>query len=605
MKHIGGVEMKNNIYLLIICPYIGMKEVVNEIISQQENVFADLYIANLDEAAELVQKINMTKYDAIVSRGGTADMLKEISDLPVIDIGLSGMDVLRAIRLAQNFNQDFVVVGFDTITKHANSLNEVLQMNIPVYTIHSAEESMELLKELKTEGIDVVVCDVITMNNALTLNQNPVLISSGYASISDAIENAVYYSQKNARNRTSLTVMLHSHHFSPYPCVIFDSDKNVYYSSLTMEQNDILNYLKDHIEEFDIEQTSTAERMVKNMIVTITNKKVNIRGEEYLYLYMNINELQENRKIDAIRVINGAESLEIDKGYYYSSHLVGSEKNILEKYGKTSSPVLISGEAGTGKDQAAMLIYGFSSLNNNLCYQIDCKKMNDRNWNFLLNSHESPLAYKKKTIYIKNFDAMPQKIFSHFIALLVDSKLHKRNRLILSTRISKKQGAEFSPYFKEIMGSISCLTIYLPSLVERIEDIPVLSTYYINRMNIEFNKQIIGFDSKAMQAMKKFPWEANLAQLKRIIHELMLVTNTSYISYENTMRILRKETPVWSNSETDLSLGLDLNQTLDKIDYDIIRYVLSEENNNHTKTANRLGISRSTLWRILKQYKES
>lgn len=595
--------MRNNIYLLIICPYIGMKEVVNEIVSQQENVLADLYIANLDDAVELVQKINMTKYDAIVSRGGTADMLKEISDLPVIDIGLSGMDVLRAIRLAQNFNQDFVVVGFDTITKHASSLNEVLQMNIPVYTIHSAKESMELLKNLKTEGIDVVVCDVITMNNALTLNQNPVLISSGYTSISDAIENAVYYSQKNARNRTSLTVMLHSHHFSPYPCVIFDSDKNVYYSS--MEQNDISNYLKEHIEEFDIEQTSTAERMIKNMVVTITNKKVNIRGEEYLYLYMNISELQENRKIDAIRVINGAESLEIDKGYYYSSHLVGSEKNILEKYGKTSSPVLISGEAGTGKDQAAMLIYGSSSLNNNLCYQIDCKKMNDRNWNFLLNSHESPLAYKKKTLYIKNFDAMPQKIFSHFIALLVDSKLHKRNRLILSTRINKKHGTEFSPYFKEIMGSISCLTVYLPALVERIEDIPVLSTYYINRMNIEFNKQIIGFDTKAMQAMKKFPWEANLAQLKRIIHELMLVTNTSYITYENTMRILRKETPVWSNSETDLSLGLDLNQTLDKIDYDIIRYVLKEENNNHTKTAERLGISRSTLWRILKQYKES
>jgi len=128
----------------------------------------------------------------------------------------------------------------------------------------------------------------------------------------------------------------------------------------------------------------------------------------------------------------------------------------------------------------------------------------------------------------------------------------------------------------------------------------MLTAFYINRLNVQLGKQVIGFESKALMALKVFPWENNLAQLQRIIKELMLLTDTAYISYENTMRILHKETAVWSSSDTKHQVNLDLTQTLNKINYDIIRLILAEEGNNHTKTAKRLGISRSTLWRILK-----
>lgn len=597
--------MDNNIYLLVICPYLGMKEVVNEIIEQQENVYADVYIANLHEATQLITELDMLQYDAIVSRGGTADMLKEATDIPVFDMGLSGMDVLRAIRLAQNFDQEFVVVGFDTISKRAQMLNEVLQLTIPVYTINSAEESMEVLKEVKAEGINVVVADVISSKNALTLNMNPVLISSGYNTISSAIENAVYYSRGFVRNRVSMTLMTQSHQNSPYPCVIFDGKREVYFSGLSMEQGGILQYLKEHVAEFDAELEATSERMIKNQVVSITSRKMHFKGENYLYLYLYIKEQQDSRRIDAIRVINGAESLGVDHSYYYSSHMVGSEMNVLEKYGKTLSPVVITGEEGTGKDQAALMVYEFSPYKNSLCYQIDCEKMREKNWNYLLSSHESPLAYKKRTIYLKHIEAMPAGVFSRFVAYWVDTELHKRNRLIISCKVSKGEGNSKVPYLREIMDHVSCLSIYLPALTERVEDIPVLSTYYINRMNLELGKQIIGFDKRAMNAMKLFPWESNLSQLKRIIHELMLITTNSYISYEDTMRILRKETSVWSKPDMGLSLGLDLSQSLEEINYDVIRYVLKDENNNHTNTAKRLGISRSTLWRILKQHQES
>ena len=114
---------------------------------------------------------------------------------------------------------------------------------------------------------------------------------------------------------------------------------------------------------------------------------------------------------------------------------------------------------------------------------------------------------------------------------------------------------------------------------------------------------IIGFDTKASLALKQFPWEGNLHQLQRIIYELMLITSTPYISYENTMRLLHQETALWVAPEQS-GYQFDLNQTLDDITYDVVRMVLKEENNNQSRTAQRLGIGRSTLWRILKSHAE-
>ncbi len=83
----------------------------------------------------------------------------------------------------------------------------------------------------------------------------------------------------------------------------------------------------------------------------------------------------------------------------------------------------------------------------------------------------------------------------------------------------------------------------------------------------------------------------------------MLITTTPYISYENTMRLLHQETALWV-SPGQSSYQFDLNQTLEHITYDIVRMVLKEENNNQSRTAQRLGIGRSTLWRILKTHSD-
>ena len=94
-----------NIHFLVISPYRGMNELVREVLLSETKVQADCFVANLSEVDSILDKLNLLNYDAVISRGGTASYLKERIALPVYDIGLWALDALRAIRLAQNFQQ--------------------------------------------------------------------------------------------------------------------------------------------------------------------------------------------------------------------------------------------------------------------------------------------------------------------------------------------------------------------------------------------------------------------------------------------------------------------------------------------------------------------
>ena len=589
--------MDRTVSLLIISPYKQLSEMIKEIVAVRSDITADIYVGNLEEALAITRNLDLSCYDGIVSRGGTALQLKKNTQLPVYDIGLSGMDVLRSLRLAQGFNDKIAVVGFETITNPAKKVCEILQYNTPIYTVTSGDESFQCLESLKSEGVNVVVCDVITAHHAILFNMNPILITSGYDTIQNTLDEAVYYSLITKDDRLKKNTLFKLQQKNPYPCMVFDDKGDIFFSSFSDKQDYINLYLQAHYDELKMMNESSFERIIKNKLVIISVKHNN----NYMFVYARISDNVNLRRINAIHIIS-SEHIENTQDEYYCSHTIGSTINILKKYSDTSASIIIRGEVGTGKDKAALMLHRQGKYSKNLFYQIDCANMTNKDWGYLLRHHDSPLSHNKRTIYFKNINSIDNSIFIKLLATIIDTNLNVRNQLIFSVISTKSAEEDDNKYISELLDNISCVSIYLPSLKERSEDIPILTSFYINRLNLSLGKQIIGFEPKALQVLTKFPWERNLSQLQRIVRELMLLTDTSYISYENTMTILHKETAVWNDATTGYGGNLDLNQTLSKITYDVIRLVLKEEHNNHTNTAYRLGISRSTLWRILKAH---
>lgn len=162
---------------------------------------------------------------------------------------------------------------------------------------------------------------------------------------------------------------------------------------------------------------------------------------------------------------------------------------------------------------------------------------------------------------------------------------------------------EVSPSFDKssllyfIKNKLAALPLTVPSLNERKEDLPNLISLYLNELNLIYDKQIVGLEDEAMGLIQDFNWEGNIDQLKRVMRQLIILTDNSHIKYDTVKQVLNNEN---LRLETSTVYNINLNNTLDQITKDIINIVMKEENYNQSKTAKRLGISRSTLWRKIK-----
>ena len=148
--------------ILAIAPYDGMKLQMQRIAEEYTDIQLDIYIGDMEEGGAIVREHQEDGYDIIISRGGTADLIRSVTSLPVISIPLSVYDILRAIKMAENYSSLYAIVGFSSITEPAQILCDLLQKDVDIITIHNIDEVSYTLDQLKIGGYKMVIGDMIT-----------------------------------------------------------------------------------------------------------------------------------------------------------------------------------------------------------------------------------------------------------------------------------------------------------------------------------------------------------------------------------------------------------------------------------------------------------
>ena len=133
-KDIGPIR------ILAVAPYEAMASSLKKSAESFPDVRLDAFTGDLEEGVEILKNRDMFFYDAILSRGGTADMIRQITDLPVVEIPVMIYDILRTIKLAENYTDRMAVVGFPGVTGNAHTLCNLLQIRMPIETVQSPEE---------------------------------------------------------------------------------------------------------------------------------------------------------------------------------------------------------------------------------------------------------------------------------------------------------------------------------------------------------------------------------------------------------------------------------------------------------------------------------
>ena len=304
-----------------------------------------------------------------------------------------------------------------------------------------------------------------------------------------------------------------------------------------------------------------------------------------------------------IRFYDAAESEQLLSGSFFT--LSGSDGELqsrLKDFSKQKEPVMILGEEGTGREQAARAMYLQSELKNHPVVVVDGARINDRSWNFLTEHDDSPLGTLGTTVLFHHLEELSPQRQHTLLSMIEESSLAKRLWLLFACEVM--DGRAVHAFTRELSARLNLLTVQLPALRNRRDEIPALASIYLSNLNMELGKQISGFEPGTLDMLVRYDWPGNYAQFKRVLHELSVMPNSHYISGTDAAEVLKQER-TFLREAPDSPAFSPAGMTLEEITRNAVEQALAANRGNQSETARKLGISRSTLWRILNDRMDS
>lgn len=589
----------NKLNILAIAPYEGLKLSIIKASQQFPNVKLEAHIGDLEEGVRIVKSLALDHYDCILSRGGTADKIRKISSLPLVDIKISVYDVLRSIKLAENYGKKYAIVGFPSVTEPAHTLCVLLGYNIDIHTINEISEVKKVLLMLKENGYSMVISDMVAHTTARKLGMDAFLITSGQESILSSIEQAIHFSKVFKRVKRE-NIFLNTLVDNTNSLLAFSPTGDLIYSKPTNIPGDLITGLKGHIKAIEESKEGSFYLRSLNSLYTVKGKVINYL--ESPFVVFNLKAIQNSTKYlkEGIKFYHWPEvEFEFLNSFYSISGAMGELEGQIKALANSRQGIIICGQGGTGKEQIARALFLNSPWRNNPYIVINCKSINDKNWDYLLNNPDSPLYHIDSTFYFQYLDDLDLLKLENLKNLIKDTGLMRRHRLIFSSTytndgILNEDLSSFSNY-------LGCLRIELASLRDRCDEIPYLASLYLNSLNHKLGKEISGFEPRALDQLRNYPWPNNYTQFKKLIYELALLTDSAYISSNLVAETLAKEPYHIKNtpSQVENLSNISLEGTLEDITRRIIKRAVIEAGGNKAKAARKLSIGRSTVWRYL------
>lgn len=592
--------MNHRIRVLGIAPYEGMKTLMSSVVADYPQIDLTLFVGDMEQGLEIARSNFHGDYDVVISRGGTAKMLQKNLALPVIEIDISMYDILCALKLADGLTGKTAMVSFANITSSAHLLCDLMKYNMDIYTIDSAEAVEPTLRQLQKNDYQSILCDMISNTTAKRLGLNSFLITSGVDSIRKAFDQALLLCRSQQRLRDENQFFRQLIQGQIGQTMVFDQDGNLFLSTLDDPKPELLELLRRDLPESQLGAERRITRNLGRMLYAIRARRISTGSLTYTAFFFDARKTPLSPNQVGIRFSTRPEA----ENAFYSSIFsfagsISDYQQDIEHISQSTAPVMVTGEDGTGKESIVSVLYMRSPLRNAPLVSINCSLLNDKSWAFLLEHHNSPLADQGNTLYFASIDALSEERRQQLLAVLSEMDVCRRNRVIFSCVC--QPGEYTSAVDSLFMDKLCCLSLYLPPLRQMAERIPALVNLSLSHLNVDLPRQIVGADPEAITLLQNFQWPHNYTQFRRVIGELAVTATGSLITAENVRQALRKERHVgaFSPCAENAAAPLNLNRTLDEISQDVARRVVEESGGNQTVAAKRLGISRTTLWRLL------
>lgn len=405
--------MQSNIHVLGIAPYEGIAAVMSRVAEEFPQMELTLHVGDLQQGVEIAKRNFHGNYDVVISRGGTAKMLRQQLSLPVIEIEVSMYDLLCTLKLADQPDPTVgrtAMVSYDNITRNAQMLCQLMNYNIDILTIDSPEEVEPTLQRLQAASYETILCDVVANTTAKRLGLNSFLITSGIESVRQAFQYALQLcgSQERLRDENLFFRQLISGQIGQ--TVVFDDAGGLFLSTLEESSMELMALLQRELPESRRESERRIVRNLNGMTYSIRSRRITSGRLSLIAFFFVARKTPLSPNQAGIHFSTRPEA---ENAFYNSifsfAGTISDFHDDVEKISQSSAPVMVTGEDGTGKQSMVSALYLRGQLRNNPLVTVNCSLLNDKSWTFLLEHHNSPLADEKTTIYFSNIDALSRE----------------------------------------------------------------------------------------------------------------------------------------------------------------------------------------------------
>ena len=294
--------------------------------------------------------------------------------------------------------------------------------------------------------------------------------------------------------------------------------------------------------------------------------------------------------------------------------------DLLTRFVRTDEPVLVTGESGTGKELLARAIHEnsprcegpFVAVN---CAAIPASLVASELFGYEKGAFTGATARtrgqiehaNKGTLFLDEIGDMPIDLQGHLLRFLQEGQIVRVGgrdpinldvRVVSATNVRLRQAIAEGRFREDLFYRLNVLTLHMPPLRDRPEDIEPLATHFLQAAARDFRRTVTGFDGDALQTLRDYRWPGNVRELMSVVRRAVVIGEGDTIAAADLMGIADSGEPDHPAARPSKSLPRPGSQE----ERSTLLDALGRTRENITMAARELGVSRVTLYRMLRRH---